>query len=366
MKRIFGFQWIVFGILIYLNTCLLFGQPVPVQPDSNLTIMAVGDVMMGTAYPDNGIYLPPHHGKQLFAAVADTLKSADLTFCNLEGPLVDGGTPAKECKNPANCYIFRTPTRYIQNLVAAGFDLASVANNHARDFGMAGFQSTARVLDSVGIAHSGKIGDVASLKVKNKKIAMIAFAPYDGLNDLLNLTRAEGRIRLLKQEFDLVIVSFHGGAEGGRYLHVPDSMEVYFGEKRGYLRQFAHRVIDAGADLVLGHGPHVPRALEIYKKRLIAYSLGNFCTYGKFNLKGSNGLTYILAVNLKSDGQFQSGQIIPGLQIEPGIPKIDPTGQVIQLIKRLSNADFPKTAPIIDDSGKITAPGGEVFTEAAN
>lgn len=366
MKKNYGFQWSLLGILIWLNSCLLFGQTVPVQVDSNLTIMAVGDVMMGTAYPDNGIYLPPHQGKQLFTAVADTLKSADLTFCNLEGPLVDGGTPAKECKNPANCYIFRTPTSYIQNLVSAGFDFVSLANNHARDFGIAGFQSTAHVLDSVGIAHSGKVGDVASLKVKNKKIAMVAFAPYEGLNDLLNITRAEGKIRYLKREFDLVIVSFHGGAEGSRYLHVPDSMEVYFGEKRGHLRQFAHRVIDAGADLVLGHGPHVPRALEIYKKRLIAYSLGNFCTYGKFNLKGSNGLTYILKVNIKPDGQFQSGQIIPGIQIGSGIPKFDPTGQVIKLIKRLSKADFPKTAPMIDDFGKISPPVGEIFTETAN
>jgi poly-gamma-glutamate capsule biosynthesis protein CapA/YwtB (metallophosphatase superfamily) len=347
---------ILFGLvlgLLGLPHLILATSPTP--GDSLITIAAVGDIMMGTTYPEKW-HLPPQDGQELFPAVASELQAADITFGNLEGPLVNGGKPRKVCSDPSHCYLFRTPTRYVRHLVAAGFDLLGIANNHARDFGDHGLVSTMRILDSVRIAYSGKAGDWAQVSTKGKSVALIAYAPYDGLNHLRDIEAARTRVQEMAAKFDLVIISFHGGAEGSGHTRTPDKMEIYFGEERGHVRKFAHAVIDAGADLVLGHGPHVPRGLEVYKNRLIAYSLGNFCTYAQFNLKGACGLSYILKVNLNFKGEFCGGKIIPCMQIEPGIPKIDPNQAVIPLLTNLSQQDFQATAARIAPDGTITAP----------
>jgi hypothetical protein len=153
---------------------------------------------------------------------------------------------------------------------------------------------------------------------------------------------------------DIVVVSFHGGAEGTGAQHVPAQTEIYAGEKRGNLPAFAHTAIDAGADLVLGHGPHVMRGMEIYKDRLINYSLGNFCTYGWFQLVDELGLTMILEVELALDGKFIQGKINPARQEGRGIPVLDPTGQAIRVVRSLSTADFGANAPKIADDGTIS------------
>src|SRR4030095_15829296 len=113
---------------------------------------------------------------------------------------------------------------------------------------------------------------------------------------------------------DIVVVSFHGGAEGAAFQNVPQRTEMFLGEQRGNLPLFAHTVIDAGARVVLGHGPHVLRGMEIYKDRLIAYSMGNFATYGWFSLRNETALTAILEARLASDGRFFGGQIHAGPQ----------------------------------------------------
>ena len=165
-----------------------------------------------------------------------------------------------------------------------------LANNHAMDFGLEGRASSRQVLDAMQIAHTGEVGDIARLTVKGRKVAIIAFATYPGAYNLLDLEESLQTIRAAKAESDLVIVGFHGGAEGATHQHVLEGDETFLGEDRGDLRRFTHAAIDAGADLVLGSGPHVVRAMEIYQGKLIAYSLGNFATYGPFNLNAENGL----------------------------------------------------------------------------
>ena len=151
-----------------------------------------------------------------------------------------------------------------------------------------------------------------------------------------------------------MIVSFHGGAEGSAALHVPQETELFFGEKRGNLPLFARTVIDAGADLVIGHGPHVLRGMEIYKDRLIAYSMGNFATYGWFSLKNDTAISMILDVDLTPEGKFAGGRINATRQEGRGIPVLDPTGSAIQKVRFLSQSDFPTTAPNISDDGTIS------------
>ena len=118
----------------------------------------------------------------------------------------------------------------------------------------------------------------------------------------------------------------------------------------------ARVAIDAGADLVLGHGPHVLRGLELYQGRLIAYSLGNFATYGRFNLAGNQAIGAILHVELAKDGAFAGGKILPTQQVDKGLPRKDPQGRAIAMMKRLSQADFPRSAPAISETGEISAP----------
>src|SRR5687767_5337617 len=120
-----------------------------------LTIIGVGDIMMGTNYPEDR--LPPNNGDFLMRQVAHVLQDADVTFGNLEGTLLDeGGTP-KKCNDPKVCYAFRSPVRYVQNLVDAGFDMMSLANNHAGDMGYEGRDTTMKVLINAGILHAGQM-----------------------------------------------------------------------------------------------------------------------------------------------------------------------------------------------------------------
>ncbi len=321
-------------------------------PDTTLNIMAVGDVMLGTDYPD--YRLPPQDGKALLADVTAILSRADITFGNLEGTFGTGGEAEKACPDVRRCYVFRMPPRYALHLKAAGFDVMSLANNHARDFGDSGRLLTMEVLDKAGIKHSGLEGDIAQWELKGLKVVLIAFAPFRGAHDFLDLDYVRKTIAALAQAHDIVIVSFHAGAEGDAYTRVPFETEYFHGENRGDVVLFARTAVDAGADVILGHGPHVPRALELYKQRIIAYSLGNFCTTLGIKVTGKNGLAPILSINIDEQGRFKSGKIISAQQRRPAGPVLDKQHRAARLIKQLTQQDFPDTELEIDAMGTIT------------
>ncbi len=314
-------------------------EPDPPQPPIiALRIAAVGDIMLGTDYPEN--HLPDDDGLGFLSGVSEFLLDADVTFGNLEGVLSDGGDAEKVCKNPSLCYLFRSPTRYAGHLEKAGFDVMSLANNHARDFGESGRSETMTALDARGIHHAGRENDVASWEVNGLKIALIAFSPN---KESYSINDNEGGARLvaeLAEKHDIVVVSFHGGAEGVEARHVPFGLETYYGERRGNLVAFSHAVIDAGADLVLGHGPHVTRAVEVYNDRLIAYSLGNFATYYGISVEGPKGVAPILIADLGPDGTFVSGRIISTHQVRPDGPSIDPDESALTEVTSLTRDDF--------------------------
>ncbi len=324
----------------------------PVKPPKiPLKVVAVGDIMLGTDFPEDR--LPPDMGQHLLAPVHNILADADITLGNYEGSFLTGGEPAKQCRNPAHCYLFRTPPSYVQHLVDAGFDMLSLANNHARDFGEAGRTNSMAVLAEAGLGHSGRAGDIASVEHNGLRIAFIAYAPFRGANNPLDLRLAQTTITELSKRYDLVFVSMHMGAEGEQATRIPFEVEMYHGENRGDVVRFARTVIDAGADLVIGHGPHVPRALELYQGRLIAYSLGNFCTYYGVNVKGVNGLAPILKVELADDGEFLAGRIISARQMRPLGPVLDVEHTAARLIGELTRQDFPTTPLEINASGLI-------------
>jgi hypothetical protein len=330
----------------------------PAAVPAPITVAAVGDVMLGSTFPDEtGGLLPPDDGARLLAEVAPILRAADLAFANLEGPLVDSGTSEKCARSkPGRCYAFRVPTRYARHLAAAGFDVVSVANNHAGDFGEPGRASTRAALAASGIVWAGVPGEVTRLDVRGRRVAVVAFSTSGGTPDVRDLPEAARIVAEAGEGADLVVVSFHGGAEGAAHQHVPAGREEFLGEDRGDLRAFARAVVEAGADLVVGHGPHVVRGMEVIRGRLVAYSLGNFATYGGFNLSGPNALSLVLEVRLAPDGAFLGGRIHPARQERPGGPRLDPAGAVIPVVRGLSREDFGASAVRVADDGALAPP----------
>jgi hypothetical protein len=341
--------------------CLLFlGQPVILSAGSDpLTITAVGDIMMGST--GRRTALPPNDGVGLFQEVASHLRGGDLVFGNLEGALSDGeeGGKCREEKGPW-CFEFRTPTRYVRHLKRNGFTVVNIANNHAGDFGPEGMRSTLETLQGAGIKAAG--GDaLAFFEIKGKRVVLAGFS-YKASRyaySILDIPQAVEIVRQLKANHDLVIVSFHGGAEGRSAQQVSDRNEIFLGEDRGNVVRFARSVVEAGADLVLGHGPHVLRAMEVYKGKLIAYSLGNFLTYGLFNLKGPNGISGILKVRLDPEtGRFLDGQLIPVKLVNGGLPEIDPEGEGIRNVRRLSGEDLDSRNLTFCEDGSLWGADG--------
>jgi hypothetical protein len=321
------------------------------QPSQQVTIATVGDIMLGTDYPKHRL---AQDAAELLAPVSPVLQQADVTFGNLEGVLLDGGEARKRCTNPSRCYVFRSPSSYAETLSTAGFDVLSLANNHARDFGEEGRDATMQALDGAGIHHSGRVGDVATWQHAGVDMAMVAFAPFGGSHDMLDVVGGRSLIEKLAVQNDILMVSFHGGAEGADKTRLPFAMETFHGEQRGDVVAFARMAVEAGADLVVGHGPHVPRAMELYQGRLIAYSLGNFATYWGINVRGVNGMAPIVVATLDQDGRFVEGQIYSNRQQRPLGPLPDPEHQAARLIRELTLADFPDGLLVIDDKGHIS------------
>lgn len=316
-----------------------------------LNIAMTGDIMMGTTYPS--IMLPANNGRDLFRDAKDILSGADLTVGNLEGAICDGGRSTKG--TGPNSYAFRTPTSYGHLLKEAGFDFLSMANNHANDFGLEGIESTESVLDEQGILYSGIAGRVESAVIERKglKIGLCAFGHNSYTLKHTDLNTVGRIVDDLVSRCDLVIVSFHGGAEGRTKNHLPNGPETFLGENRGSLRQLAHFCIDHGADVVYGHGPHVVRAMEVYKDRFIAYSLGNFCTPYNVSLTGISGYAPVVEININADGSFIDGKIHSFLQTRGIGPRKDAADSVAHEIRSLSNADIPQNQAVIDTQGNI-------------
>lgn len=318
-----------------------------------LTLAVVGDIMMGTTYPEGN--LTANDGATLFKDTDSILRRVDIAAGNLEGSLFDGKGQRKPCSNPSTCFCFKMPTRYVKHLTDAGFDFVSIANNHINDFGPEAIASTRKVLDEASLAYAGTTKKPTAIVEKDgRKIGFAAFGFNPGMPSIHNFDEVKRIVKDLKAKSDIVVVTFHGGGEGKNFQHVPHKSETAFGQNRGDVEKFAHTAVDAGADVVFGHSPHVTRALELYNDRLIAYSLGNFCTPYRFNLSGVNGYAPIVEMTINPDGTFAEGRIHSFIQQKGVGPRKDPSNSAAKTMGRLTREDFPRTALNISDSGKIT------------
>lgn len=326
------------------------------QPHSDsICIAAVGDIMLGTSYPDSNS-LPPDSAVNSFKAVSAELQKADLAFGNLEGTLLDSGDPATyKLHQRSKAYLFRMPVKYGRILRDAGFDVLSMANNHSGDFGEPGRKSTMQTLDSCGIHYAGLLQHPVSVfTINDVTYGFCAFAPNSNTVSILDLKNASNIIKDLKRRCNIIIVSFHGGGEGVGFEHVTKQPETYLGERRGDVFAFARNAIDAGADLVFGNEPHVSRAMEVYKNRLIAYSLGNFCTYKCVSIEGICGQAPLLKVYVNKRGEFLSGRILSFRQNHLTGLQPDTLNRVSNRIRLLTGMDLPDAGLSIAGDGSIT------------
>jgi hypothetical protein len=319
---------------------------VPAASAKRVTIAATGDIVMG-----NTPVLPPDGGRTFFSSVAPEL-GADIVLGNLEGTLATGGS-SKCGAGSTNCYAFRTPPSYARWLRRAGFTVMNVANNHFGDYGQVGQSQTLAALKSVGLAHTGRPGQITVQRAGGLRVAVVGFASYPWAQDLTDIPAASRLVREAAQQADVVVVTMHAGAEGTDHQHVPRGTETYLGENRGNSRAFAHAVVDAGADLVAGSGPHVLRGMEWYKGRLIAYSLGNFAGYKVFALGGPLSLSGILHVTLRGDGSYVKGRLVATELVDGGYPAVDPDEAAHGVVRTLSREDFGARAVKVSPTGAL-------------
>jgi poly-gamma-glutamate capsule biosynthesis protein CapA/YwtB (metallophosphatase superfamily) len=323
------------------------GRRPPVQ--KTVTIAAVGDIAMGR----DGA-LPPSGAAALLGGVRAELRGG-VVLGNLEQTLTDGGVSKCGAKS-TDCYAFRSPPADAGALRAAGFTVLNLANNHSLDYGGTGLADTVAALDAAGLAHTGEPGQATRVRKQPVRVSVVGFS-YAGLNGgVLDPAGAAELVRLADRWADVVVVTMHAGAEGHDRGHVPEGAETHLGENRGDLRVFSHAVVDAGADLVVGHGPHVLRGLEWYRGRLIAYSLGNFAGYRTLRTDGPGGVSAILRVTLRGDGSWSAGRLVPTRLDGTGTASLDSAGQALGAVRDLSQADFGARAVRVGQAGELSLP----------
>lgn len=306
---------------------------VPAAPEV-VTVKAVGDIVLGNNWPSGG--WPAGYEKNTEHQLKQVLGNADVIFGNFEGTLTNHNVSPKKPRAGA-VFAFRMPPHFAQLLKGAGFNVLALANNHTFDFGQKGFQDTAAHLAKAGILIVGEPGRVSLQKVGGVTLAWIGFSylqrhSHVGDNDRLAALIGEARARA-----DLVIVSMQAGAEGNEALRVSNREEIFLGENRGNAFAFARRAVDLGADLVIGHGPHVLRGMECYKGKLIAYSLGNFAGYGALSIRRAGAISAVLEVKLAKNRQTVGFDILPVKFDEQRLPEIDEDKLAHYLINDLSS-----------------------------
>lgn len=322
------------------------------RPGQTFTLAWGGDVTPGSSYG-----LPPSDGQTMLASVADVFKSVDLAAVNLEGTLGRGGNAKCGRGASPNCFAFQAPAANAAALWSAGVDLANLANNHAFDYGAIGARLTVQSLERFGVRSTGRNGQISVIDLPRTRVAALGFAAYPWASPIRDLRAVRRLVARAARRANVVVVFMHAGAEGGGQVHTPNRDEQAYGEQRGNPRAFARAAVDAGADIVLGSGPHVLRGIELYRNRLIAYSLGNLAGYRNFALGGNTSLSGIVRVRLGPEGAFAAGAFTSLRLTGPGLPSVDPTRASGRLVSTLSSQDFGRRGVRILSSGEIVARG---------
>jgi hypothetical protein len=349
------------AIALAMATPRLVAQEPAARAPAPVRVCSGGDVAMGTnldtrwavakgvrAFPDPTELVSP-----LIPLFAD----AQIALLNVEGAIGAGPAPQKCARRSNLCFAIRQPIG-TENALRAVAPRAAVvgnlANNHARDAGAAGFAETRRRLQGAGVFVTG--ADTAATAVATAEGDTIGVLGYSAWNEpsVHNLDALRRHVRDAAARFGRVIVTMHIGAEGAAARHTPNREERYAGEKRGNSVAFARAASEAGASLVIGHGPHVLRGVEWVGRTLVAHSLGNLLTYGPFTLSGPNGRSAILCATIEADGSVTNAVAKSTRQVPPGIVSADSAQGALADLRELSAADFPGTGALIGADGSVT------------
>jgi poly-gamma-glutamate synthesis protein (capsule biosynthesis protein) len=305
--------------------------PVPLQAEE-VIINAVGDVMLAGRWASS---LQKSGYDYPFRAVAAELKKGDITLANLESPLARGGKEFTDKK-----FRFRADPEVAPALKESGINLVTLANNHIMDFGEQALLETLQHLDSAGIGRFGAGKNLAEARtavhctIKGKRFAFLGYSLTQPTGFFAGSSRAGTApgydtffvtdITNARKQADHVIVSFHWGTEGLTDIQANQ-------------REVAHKAIDAGADVIIGHHPHVLRGIERYKRGIIFYSLGNFTFASK-----SRTADYSAIIRFRFDDGKQEAEILPldilyrRVKFQPQLLSGEPAGEVIERLNRLS------------------------------
>lgn len=299
-----------------------------------VTIRATGDIVIGTDFPVS--HYPTGFEARLESTLRTTLGQADVIFGNFEGALTTHNRSPKMGSGSPYVFAFRMPPHFAPMLRRSGFGILNIANNHSYDFGEKGFGDTLAHLAQAGIETIGEQDKIVVMRVKGVRIAWVGFNYSVRHNDMHDGPRLERLVREARGKADLVVVSIQAGAEGNEALRVVDREEIFLGERRGNVFAFARRAVDLGADLVIGHGPHVLRGMECYKGKIIAYSLGNFVGYNALSIKKAAAISAVLEVRIGRDGRTLGFDAIPVRFNEERLPEVDAEQLARYLINDLS------------------------------
>ncbi len=357
------------GLLKFVGVCLYLTASAYAEQRPFLVMTVAGDTMLGTiqssSLPSTNLILP----------VSKIFKSSDIAFLNYEGTLCDLPVKSHKCQGKAPgelCYAFRGPTWLAKHVADAGVKIVSLSNNHIFDYGHQCATDTQTAFEKVGVATVGLMSDKNKLPTETarflnhagKRILFLGFHFSDSWGRVISMSdeaNVRGLIRKLRDQADIIAVSVHQGSEGPDLNRTPIGIEKYGGENRGNSRQFAQIAIDEGADLIIGSGPHVVRGLEVYKDRLIIYSLGNFATYDLFSMVPTLNIGAMIEVGMDEQGHLVKGFIhsIKQDYIKPGqkrsgvYVKFDDQKSALSIIDKVSTLDF-KTPPHISKDGSFT------------
>lgn len=336
--------------LAMLGTALAATHAVAGEPDftncsgqritlgrADAIVGAVGDLVFSTDAQDN---------VRVFDRVRPWLSAAALNIANLEGPITTQ-TETRKRGPLGRVFAFRFPPETAQVIREGGFQAISVSNNHAFDYGEQGFADTRDNLAKAGAQATGVKGAIQYYDIGRRRYAVIAFGVYSVFNDLRSPEEVRVRIGQARAHADVVIVTFEGGAEGAHAAPLPGARETFLGEDRGDVRAFAQVAIAAGADAIVGHGPHVVRAAECIQGKPVFYSLGNFVSHGGLSARGLNGAGALAQLAFDPDGHFRGARLLSVDLTGDRRPKPDPKGRAGALVATLSRdaRSLPGFAP---------------------
>ena len=333
-------------------------------------ICAGGDVTIGTNLDTAWAARSSKYARRRIAPYPDPdsllrplrplVAGADVVLLNVEGAIGDAPTTHRKCRPGSTlCYAFRQPATTapaLRRIAEAALVVGNLANNHANDAGDEGMAETIAALEEAGILVTG-VDTVPTLVplADGDSLAVIGFStsagpdPRDTALVRRVVSRAAGRA-------SRVVVTMHMGAEGRTAQRTRDTTELFAGVDRGNSIAFARAAAEAGAALVVGHGPHVMRGAEWWNGTLVAYSLGNLLTYGPFNISPPNDSGALLCATLDYTGAVQDARLVSTRQRAMGHVGEDPRARAALTADSLSRLDFPWTAARIARDGTIRHP----------